>query len=182
MTRMSILIHKYARPAMPLLKAVGMSTMPLYVAAEMLFHSTKPAACSPDWLSRRRAALFPRIIWTNRQCAGLGQQSECSIPRTTTHRSTKATHRSGSYPRSQNLALMAPLFPPPAVNLLDTSHCSPRSFLTTELSMTPGNDPEYALLYTVQRVQVVRRAQSSPGSAWAEGIGVASLDQSKCTT
>ena len=41
--------------------------------------------------------------------------------------------------------------------------------------MTPGNDPEYALLYTVQRVQVVRRAQSSPSSAWAEVSGLTVL-------
>ena len=68
----------------------------------------------------------------------------------------------------------APLLPPPAVNL-DTSHGSRRSLLPSERSMTPGNDPESALLYTAQRVQVGRSAQSSPGSGWAEGISVPSV-------
>jgi hypothetical protein len=68
----------------------------------------------------------------------------------------------------------APLLPPPAVNL-DTSHGSRRSLLPSERSMTPGNDPESALLYTAQRVQVGKSAQSSPGSTWAEGIGLPSV-------
>jgi hypothetical protein len=65
----------------------------------------------------------------------------------------------------------APLLPPPTVNL-DTSHGSRRSLLPSERSMTPGNDPESALLYTAQRVQVGKSPQSSTGSGWAEGIGV----------
>ena len=65
----------------------------------------------------------------------------------------------------------APLLPPPAVNP-DTSHGSRRSLLPSERSMTPGNDPESALLYTAQRVQVGKSTQSSPASTWAEGIGV----------
>jgi hypothetical protein len=65
----------------------------------------------------------------------------------------------------------APLLPPPAVNL-NTSHGSRRSLLPSERSMTPGNDPESALLYTAQRVQVGSSTPSSPGSGWAEGISV----------
>ena len=38
--------------------------------------------------------------------------------------------------------------------------------------MTPGNDPESALLYTAQCVQVGKSAQSS---GWAEGIGMPSI-------
>ena len=68
----------------------------------------------------------------------------------------------------------APLLPPPVVNLYAT-HGSRRSFLPSERSVTPGNDPESALVYTAQRVQVGKSAQSSPGSAWAEGIGVPSV-------
>lgn len=68
----------------------------------------------------------------------------------------------------------APLLPPPAVNP-DASHGSRRSLLPSERSMTPGNDPESALLYTAQRVQVGKSAQSSPVSTWAEGIGVPSV-------
>jgi len=63
----------------------------------------------------------------------------------------------------------APLLPPPAVNL-DVSHGSRRSWLPSERSMTPGNDPESALLYTAQRVQVGTSARSSPGSGWADGV------------
>ena len=47
MTRMSILIHNYARPAMPLLKAAGMSAMRLYVAAEMPFYTVAPSLQPP---------------------------------------------------------------------------------------------------------------------------------------
>ena len=68
----------------------------------------------------------------------------------------------------------APLLPPPAVNP-DASHGSRRSLLPSERSMTPGNDPESALVYTAQRVQVGTSVQSSPGSTWAEGIGVPSI-------
>jgi hypothetical protein len=68
----------------------------------------------------------------------------------------------------------APLLPPPAVNF-DASHGSRRSLLPSERSMTPGNDPESALLYTAERVQVGKSAQSSPVSTWAEGIGVPSV-------
>jgi hypothetical protein len=68
----------------------------------------------------------------------------------------------------------APLLPPPAVNP-DNSHGSRRSLLPSERSMTPGNDPESARLYTAQRVQVGRSGQSSPGSTWAEAIGVPSV-------
>ena len=68
----------------------------------------------------------------------------------------------------------APLLPPLALNL-DASHGSRRSLLPSERSMTPGNDPESALVYTAQRVHVGKSAQSSPGSAWAEGIGVPSV-------
>jgi hypothetical protein len=68
----------------------------------------------------------------------------------------------------------APLLPPPVVNL-DASHGSRRSLLPSERSMTPGNDPESALLYTAERVHVGKSAQSSPGSAWAEGIGMPSV-------
>ena len=68
----------------------------------------------------------------------------------------------------------APLLPPPAVNL-DASHGSRRSLLPSERSMTPGNDPESALLYTAERVQIGKSARSSPGSGWAEGIGVPSV-------
>ena len=63
----------------------------------------------------------------------------------------------------------APLLPPPAANL-DASHGSRKSLLPSERSMTPGNDPESALLYTAQRVQVGKSTQSS--SSWAEGIGM----------
>jgi hypothetical protein len=68
----------------------------------------------------------------------------------------------------------APLLSPPAVNP-EASHGSRRSLLPSERSMTPGNDPESALVYTAQRVQVGKSAQSSPGSTWAEGIGLPSV-------
>lgn len=74
-------------------------------------------------------------------------------------------------PEETDLGPDAPLLPPPVVNL-DNSHGSRRSLLPSERSMTPGNDPESALVYTAQRVQVGKSARSSPGSTWAEGIGV----------
>jgi hypothetical protein len=79
-----------------------------------------------------------------------------------------------SFPAEADPGPGAPLLPPPAVNL-DASHASRRSLLPSERSMTPGNDPESALLYTAQRVQVSNSTQSSPGTTWAEGIGMPSI-------
>ncbi|KAI9452523.1 hypothetical protein F5148DRAFT_1331069 [Russula earlei] len=69
-----------------------------------------------------------------------------------------------------------PLLPPPPVNL-NISHGSRKSLMPSERSMTPGNDPESALLYTAQRVQVGRSTQSrsSSGTPWASGIGIPSI-------
>ncbi|KAI0247683.1 hypothetical protein BJV78DRAFT_1243176, partial [Lactifluus subvellereus] len=46
-----------------------------------------------------------------------------------------------------------PLLPPHTLNL-NVSRGSRRYLLNSERSMTPGNDPELALLYMAQRVQV----------------------------
>ncbi|KAH9985671.1 hypothetical protein BJV74DRAFT_886229 [Russula compacta] len=74
-------------------------------------------------------------------------------------------------PEEGDLGPDSPLLPPPPV-----SHGSRRSLLPSERSMTPGNDPESALLYTAQRVQVGGRSTpSSPETPWAEGIGVPSI-------
>ena len=76
-------------------------------------------------------------------------------------------------PEEGDLGPDSPLLPPPRVNV---SHGSRRSLLPSERSMTPGNDPESALLYTAQRVQVGGRSTpSSPETPWAEGIGVPSI-------
>jgi hypothetical protein len=58
-----------------------------------------------------------------------------------------------------------PLLPPPALNL-NVSHGSQKSLLNSERSMTPGNDPELALLYTAQRVQVGPSTQPPSGAPW----------------
>lgn len=76
-----------------------------------------------------------------------------------------------SFPEEAEPGPDSPLLPPPAVNL-DVSHGSRKSMLASERSMTPGNDPESALLYTAQRVQVGKSAQSS---GWAEGIGMPNI-------
>jgi hypothetical protein len=76
-----------------------------------------------------------------------------------------------TFPEEAEPGLDAPLLPPAAANL-DTSHGSRRSLLPSERSMTPGNDPEAALLYTAQRVQVGKSTQSS---TWAEGIGMPNI-------
>jgi hypothetical protein len=67
-----------------------------------------------------------------------------------------------------------PLLRPRPLNLnlpLD----SRKSLLASERSMTPGNDPESAQLYTAQRVQVGQSTPSSPGSTWTEGIGIPNI-------
>jgi hypothetical protein len=79
-----------------------------------------------------------------------------------------------SFPEEAEPGPDAPLLPPPAVNL-DASHGSRRSLLPSERSMTPGNDPESALVYTAQRVQVSTSTHSSAGTTWAEGIGMPSI-------
>jgi hypothetical protein len=76
-----------------------------------------------------------------------------------------------SFPAEADPGPDAPLLSPPAVNL----DASRRSLLPSERSMTPGNDPESALLYTAQRVQVGKSTESSPGTSWAEGIGMPSI-------
>lgn len=60
-----------------------------------------------------------------------------------------------------------PLLQPPTV-VLNASHGSRRSLLASERSMTPGNDPESALFYTAQRVQVGQSSSSS-------GIGIGNI-------
>ena len=67
-----------------------------------------------------------------------------------------------------------PLLPPPTLNI-DVSYGSRRSFLPSERSVTPGNDPESAQLYTAQRVQVGQSAQSSPGTTWSESLGIPNI-------
>ena len=87
MTRMSILMHYYPHPVMPLLEAAGMSTMRFRVAAEM------PPRLQAATLTVRLVDVsrsFPRIILSNRRRAGFGWQSECSIPRTATYPPAKA--------------------------------------------------------------------------------------------
>ena len=79
-----------------------------------------------------------------------------------------------SFPEDAEPGPDSPLLQPPAANL-DISHGSRRSLLPSERSMTPGNDPESALLYTAQRVQVSTSTHSSPGTTWAEGIGMPSI-------
>jgi hypothetical protein len=66
-----------------------------------------------------------------------------------------------------------PLLRPRPLNLhvLD----SRKSLLASERSMTPGNDPESAQLYTAQRVQVGQSTPSSPGSTWTESIGIPNI-------
>ncbi|KAF8260598.1 hypothetical protein EI94DRAFT_887246 [Lactarius quietus] len=70
----------------------------------------------------------------------------------------------------------SPLLPPPAFNL-NVSHGSRKSLLNSERSMTPGNDPESALLYTAQRVRVGQDAvpSSSSGTSWPEAIGIPNI-------
>jgi hypothetical protein len=79
-----------------------------------------------------------------------------------------------SFPAEADPGPDAPLLSPPTVNL-DASHGSRRSLLPSERSMTPGNDPESALLYTAQRVHVGKSTEPSPGTSWAEGIGMPSI-------
>jgi hypothetical protein len=105
--------------------------------------------CSPHCPSRRRAALFPRITWSNRRRAGLGQQSECSMPKTATYHPVKAARRSGLLEEIEP-GPDAPLLPPPAVNRYLTG--SRRSLLPSERPMTSALLS--TLLYTAQRVQV----------------------------
>ncbi|KAI0261169.1 hypothetical protein BC834DRAFT_972946 [Gloeopeniophorella convolvens] len=71
----------------------------------------------------------------------------------------------------------APLLPPPTVNA-NISHGSRKSLMPSERSMTPGNDPESARLYTAQRVHVGRSPQASSSgshSPWPEAIGIPSI-------
>ncbi|KAH9050349.1 hypothetical protein EDB83DRAFT_1370116 [Lactarius deliciosus] len=78
-------------------------------------------------------------------------------------------------PEEAELGPDAPLLPPPAFNL-NVSHSSRKSLLPSERSMTPGNDPESALLYTAQRVRVGKNAvPSSSGTSWPEAIGISSI-------
>ncbi|KAI0246792.1 hypothetical protein BJV78DRAFT_1157633 [Lactifluus subvellereus] len=67
-----------------------------------------------------------------------------------------------------------PLLPPPTLNL-NVSHGSRKSLLNSERSMTPGNDPELALLYTAQRVQVGQSSQPPSESPWHGSIGIPSI-------
>jgi hypothetical protein len=41
--------------------------------------------------------------------------------------------------------------------------------------MTPGNDPESALLYTARRVQVGQSSHTSSGTPWREAIGIPNI-------
>ncbi|KAH9046126.1 hypothetical protein EDB84DRAFT_1467770 [Lactarius hengduanensis] len=66
-------------------------------------------------------------------------------------------------PEEAELGPDAPLLPPPAFNL-NVSHNSRKSLLPSERSMTPGNDPESAMLYTAQRVRVGKNAVPSSSS------------------
>jgi len=66
-----------------------------------------------------------------------------------------------------DLDFNTPLLQPPTV-ILNPSHGSRKSFLASERSMTPGNDPESAEFYTAQRVQVGQRTSSS-------GIGIGNV-------
>ncbi|KAH9063586.1 hypothetical protein EDB87DRAFT_1602476 [Lactarius vividus] len=78
-------------------------------------------------------------------------------------------------PEEAELGPDAPLLPPPAFNL-NVSHNSRKSLLPSERSMTPGNDPESAMLYTAQRVRVGKNAvPSSSGTSWPEAIGISSI-------
>jgi hypothetical protein len=72
-------------------------------------------------------------------------------------------------PDEADLELDAPLLPPRTLNL-NVSHGSRKSLLNSERSMTPGNDPESALLYTARRVQVGQSSQSSSRPSWPIGI------------
>jgi hypothetical protein len=86
--------------------------------------------------------------------------------------------QSPDFPKSPEEAEIgpdAPLLPPPAFNL-NVSHSSRRSLLPSERSMTPGNDPESAMLYTAQRVRVGKNAvPSSSGASWSETIGIPNI-------
>ena len=78
-------------------------------------------------------------------------------------------------PEEAELGPDAPLLPPPAFNL-NVSHGSRKSLLPSERSMTPGNDPESAMLYTAQRVRVGKNAvPSSSRASWTEAIGIPSI-------
>lgn len=79
-------------------------------------------------------------------------------------------------PEEAELGPDAPLLPPPAFNF-NISHGSRKSLLPSERSMTPGNDPESAMLYTAQRVRVGKNAvpSSSSGTSWPEAIGISSI-------
>jgi hypothetical protein len=79
-------------------------------------------------------------------------------------------------PEEAELGPNAPLLPPPAFNL-NVSHGSRKSLLNSERSMTPGNDPESAMLYTAQRVRVDKNAvpSSSSGTSWPDAIGIPSI-------
>ncbi|KAI9434361.1 hypothetical protein H4582DRAFT_1979281 [Lactarius indigo] len=79
-------------------------------------------------------------------------------------------------PEEAELGPDAPLLPPPAFNL-NVSHSSRKSLLPSERSMTPGNDPESAMLYTAQRVRVGKDGvpSSSSGTSWPEAIGIPSI-------
>jgi hypothetical protein len=92
---------------------------------------------------------------------------------------SSALPMSSDLPRSQeevDPGPDAPLLRPPPVNL-NISHGSRKSLLASERSMTPGNDPESAQLYTAQRVQVGQSTPSSPRSrsTWAEGLGIPNI-------
>jgi len=69
-------------------------------------------------------------------------------------------------PEEVDIGPDSPLLPPPPINV---SHGSRRSLLASERSMTPGNDPESALLYTAQRVNV------APSTPWTSGIGIPNI-------
>jgi hypothetical protein len=79
-------------------------------------------------------------------------------------------------PDETELGPDAPLLPPPAFNL-NASHGSRKSLLPSERSMTPGNDPESAMLYTAQRVRVSKDAvpSSSSGPSWSEALGIPNI-------
>ena len=78
-------------------------------------------------------------------------------------------------PEEAELGPDAPLLPPPAFNL-NVSHSSRRSLLPSERSMTPGTDPESAMLYTAQRVRVSKNAAPSTSRAsWSEALGMPSI-------
>ena len=124
-----------------------------------------------------RLADVPRSSYDSSRPVGvaLASGSKASVPSLgQRHIIPRKQLAEASFPEEAEPGPDAPLLPPPTANL-DVSHGSRRSLLPSERSMTPGNDPESALLYTAQRVQVSTSTKSSPGTTWAEGIGMPSI-------